>query len=101
MKFDFHTHHERCGHAEGTIEDYIRSAIEQGLDMIGISDHSPYFGDEEDHSHPEVAMAKSEFPNYVEEVLRLKKKIRGPNRGAARRGIRFLPGACGNLPQGL
>lgn len=77
MKFDFHTHHERCGHAEGTIEDYIRSAIEQGLDMIGISDHSPYFGDEEDHSHPEVAMAKSEFPNYVEEVLRLKKKYEG------------------------
>ncbi|GFR39035.1 putative histidinol-phosphatase [Insulibacter thermoxylanivorax] len=77
MKFDFHTHHERCGHAEGTIEDYIRSAIEQRLDMIGISDHSPYFGDEEDHPHPEVAMAKSEFPNYVEEVLRLKKKYEG------------------------
>lgn len=77
MKFDLHTHHERCGHAEGNIEAYIRAAIERGLSVIGISDHSPYFGKEEDHPSPKVAMAKSEFPRYVREVLELKKKYEG------------------------
>lgn len=74
MKFDFHTHHERCGHAEGQIRDYIEKAIEHGLQMIGISDHSPFFGDEEDHPMPAIAMAQSELPAYIEEVLRLKEE---------------------------
>jgi len=76
-KFDLHTHHYRCGHAEGEIEDYIRAAIDGGLTAIGISDHSPYFFREEDHAQPGIAMAKSEFARYVEEVLRLKEKYRG------------------------
>ncbi|MGG1312143.1 histidinol-phosphatase [Cohnella laeviribosi] len=75
-KFDLHTHHYRCGHAEGTIEDYIESAIAAGLTAIGISDHSPYFAREEDHPQPGTCMAKSEFANYVSEVLRLKERYR-------------------------
>ena len=50
IKFDLHTHHERCGHAIGTIEDYVKQAIQYGLQYIGISDHSPYFHSEEDQS---------------------------------------------------
>lgn len=74
MKFDLHTHHERCGHAAGTVEDYINAAIAKGLNVIGISDHSPYFGHRDNHPFPNIAMAASEFPFYVEEVLRLKQK---------------------------
>lgn len=74
MRFDLHTHHERCGHATGTIRHYIEAAIEKGLSVIGISDHSPYFASEEDQLHPNIAMAKSEFARYVEEVLELKKE---------------------------
>jgi len=77
MKFDLHTHHERCGHAEGNIRRYIEAAIDAGLDVIGISDHSPYFYSEEDQAHPNIAMAKSEFPAYISEVLRLKEEYRG------------------------
>ncbi|GAB2570524.1 histidinol-phosphatase HisJ family protein [Gracilibacillus alcaliphilus] len=77
MKFDLHNHHYRCGHAEGNIEDYIKAAIERGLSYIGIADHSPYFYSEEDQLYPGIAMAKSEFPNYVKEVLDLKKKYQG------------------------
>ncbi len=77
MKFDLHTHHDRCGHAEGNIEAYIVSAIESGLSAIGISDHSPYFALEEDYPHPWTAMAKSEFDRYVKEVLQLKAKYEG------------------------
>ena len=75
-KFDFHTHHDRCGHAEGSIRDYVEAAIEKGLDMIGISDHSPHFYSEKDCLHPGIAMAKSEFKHYVEEVLALKEEYK-------------------------
>ncbi|WP_152655795.1 histidinol-phosphatase [Oceanobacillus sp. CFH 90083] len=74
--FDLHTHHDRCGHAEGKIEDYIQAAIERKLHYIGISDHSPYFYLEEDQPHPGIAMAKSELDDYVNEVLKLKEKYK-------------------------
>jgi histidinol-phosphatase (PHP family) len=77
MKFDMHTHHERCGHATGTVEDYIQSAMRAGLQVIGISEHSPFFAKSEDHSSPGSAMAVSQFPHYVMEVLQLKKKYEG------------------------
>lgn len=41
MKFDLHTHHFRCGHADGNIRDYIEAGIKAGLQAIGISDHTP------------------------------------------------------------
>lgn len=77
MKFDLHTHHERCGHAEGQIRNYIEAAISEGLSVIGISDHSPYFGSEEDQPYPSIAMAQSEFPRYIEEVIQLKEEYVG------------------------
>lgn len=77
MKFDLHTHHDRCGHADGVIEDYILAAIEAGLDVIGISDHSPFFALEEEQAFPYIAMGKSEFNNYIDEVQRLKIKYDG------------------------
>ncbi|MFX1287170.1 MAG: histidinol-phosphatase HisJ family protein, partial [Promethearchaeota archaeon] len=39
---DWHTHNSLCKHAVGTIEDYIKKAIELNLNVIGISDHFPY-----------------------------------------------------------
>ncbi len=75
--FDLHTHHDRCGHARGNIESYIEAAIEKGMTAVGISDHSPYFAEEEDRPFPGVTMAKSEFEGYVQEVLQLKEKYNG------------------------
>jgi histidinol-phosphatase (PHP family) len=77
VRFDLHTHHDRCGHAQGKIRDYIEAAIAADMNVIGISDHSPYFARDEDHAEPKVAMPKSEFPKYVEEVLRLKEEYQG------------------------
>ncbi|MBU9720264.1 MULTISPECIES: histidinol-phosphatase [Bacillaceae] len=77
MKFDLHTHHYRCGHASGEIREYIEAGIAHGLSVIGISDHSPYFWHDDDHHQPGIAMAKSELPNYINEVLALKKEYEG------------------------
>lgn len=76
VKFDMHTHHERCGHAEGSIRDYIEAAIEHGLDIVGISDHSPFFYSEKDQLYPNIAMKKSAFQHYVQEILELQKEYK-------------------------
>lgn len=77
MNFDLHTHHFRCGHADGNIRDYIEAGIAAGLDVIGISDHSPYFGSPDEQAFPRIAMAKSELAHYVQEVLSLQQEYEG------------------------
>ncbi len=74
---DYHTHNVRCGHAQGQIEDYIQAGLRRGLREIGISDHCPIYWKDGDDPQPTVAMAKSELPGYVDEVLRLKAKYAG------------------------
>lgn len=77
MKFDLHTHHFRCGHADGNIREYVEAAIRADLKVIGISDHTPYFGSPEEQPFPYIAMGKSDLANYVNEVLQLKKEYEG------------------------
>lgn len=78
MLIDHHTHHYRCGHAKGTLEEVIERAIALGLDAIGLSDHSPiYHLGDDDHPEPGRAMAKSEFPRYFDEMAALKERYQG------------------------
>ena len=41
MKANYHTHLKLCGHAEGMSNDYVKVAVEEGFEIIGISDHGP------------------------------------------------------------
>lgn len=77
IRVDYHSHHARCGHAQGKIEDYIKAAIQKGLAEIGISDHSPIYWMEGNDPMPSTAMAKDELDGYVEEVLKLKQQYTG------------------------
>lgn len=74
VKVDYHTHNRRCGHASGGIKDYILSAINKGFSEVGISDHSPFFHLEQDIGLPGMVMAKSEFPSYIKECIKLKEQ---------------------------
>ena len=38
MKTNYHTHLMLCGHATGMSEDYIKVAIEEGYDVLGIQE---------------------------------------------------------------
>ncbi len=93
IPIDYHTHHVRCGHAQGQIEDYIQQAIALGMSEIGISDHAPIYWLDGDDPMPNIAMAKSELPAYVDEVLRLKAQYAG--RIAVRLGLEvdYIEGA--------
>jgi histidinol-phosphatase (PHP family) len=74
--FDLHTHHDRCGHARGTLRDYVRAAIDSGLHTIGFSDHTPFFAEDGDAHKPWVAMSRAEFPRYINEAMRLREEYR-------------------------
>ncbi len=77
ITIDYHTHHNRCGHAQGQIEDHVKAAVARGLTEIGISDHSPLYFMEGNDPLPTQAMAKNELDGYVDEVLKLKQRYAG------------------------
>ena len=62
MLIDYHTHHERCGHAVGTLEQYVLRGIELGLSHIGLSDHMPLLHVDPAEYYPEMAMPLAELP---------------------------------------
>jgi histidinol-phosphatase (PHP family) len=37
---NYHNHTNLCGHASGTMEDYVSSAINKSLQEFGFSDHA-------------------------------------------------------------
>jgi histidinol-phosphatase (PHP family) len=81
---DWHTHNDLCRHAVGTIEDYVKGAIDMKLDLIGISDHFPYEylknGNVsiEQVPYKEYAMKLSEIESYfsIFEKLKIKYKTK-------------------------
>ncbi|AIQ71934.1 histidinol-phosphatase HisJ [Paenibacillus odorifer] len=77
MHIDYHTHHERCGHAVGKLEEYVQRGIELGLQQLGLSDHLPLIHVDPASYYPEMAMPMAELPRYVEECLTLKERYRG------------------------
>lgn len=77
MHIDYHTHHERCGHAVGKLEEYLQRGIELGLQQLGLSDHLPLIHVDPATYYPEMAMPLYELPRYVEECLTLKERYRG------------------------
>jgi len=69
MIANFHTHTARCGHAEGLTEDYIENAISGGMQVLGFSDHTPYWYPDGWRSH--IRMGPEYLPAYLEEITRL------------------------------
>ncbi len=42
LKCNYHTHTNRCMHAQGEDEDFVIAAVEAGYDVLGFADHSPW-----------------------------------------------------------
>ena len=70
MRIDLHNHTTRCNHATGSMEEYIKKAIEIGIDIYGFADHAPM------DFEPEYRMSLSGCNSYEEEVLILKEKYK-------------------------
>jgi len=62
MTIDLHNHTVRCNHAEGTVEQYIQKAIDEGIDIFGFADHAPMDFDEK------YRMGFEEMAEYEAEI---------------------------------
>ena len=65
MKSNYHTHNYRCNHAVGNVEEYVKEAISEGFDEIGISDHLPHPGKNIDNGN---RMRYEELKEYFDEI---------------------------------
>ncbi len=74
---DYHNHTSRCGHAAGSMEEYVERAIELGLAELGFSDHLHLYFLPAEQRDPSLAMREEELPEYVESVLRLRERYAG------------------------
>lgn len=75
MIANYHTHTYRCGHASGEDEEYAQSAFEAGIEILGFSDHTPYFFPGEHYSR--FRMRPELFAGYCQSVQELKKTYQG------------------------
>jgi len=76
MKANYHTHTARCGHAFGTDDEYVLAAIDQGFDVLGMSDHVPW-PYASGFTHPHVRMPITQLEEYVASMRALRKKYAG------------------------
>lgn len=67
MRVDLHNHTILCNHADGTVEEYIKRAIELGIDVYGFTDHAPMDFD------PKYRMSLSHKEFYENTILHFKK----------------------------
>ena len=67
--FDYHLHTSLCGHAEGTVSEYVATAVKIGFREICFTDHIPLPGDYDAHHR----MAMDEMEIYLEEIERARK----------------------------
>ncbi len=72
MDYNYHTHTERCGHANGEDEQYVLAAIEAGFKVLGFSDHIPF----KTIIHPSERMNYNQIDDYINSIEYLKVKYK-------------------------
>lgn len=73
LNANYHTHTYRCGHADGTDEEYVQQALGMGLQQLGFSDHIMY----PEYNEPRIRGTYSMNKGYIESIRSLAKKYLG------------------------
>jgi histidinol-phosphatase (PHP family) len=76
-RIDLHNHTTRCNHAEGSVDEYVKKAILEEIDIFGFSDHAPMnfdtryrmSFDEMDAYENDIKNAKEKYANKIEILL--------------------------------
>lgn len=74
MNYNYHTHTFRCNHANGTPEEYIQRAIENGIKYMGFSEHFPYIC--RDGFEARYRLPTAQVEEYFEELYGLREKYK-------------------------
>ena len=72
MIANYHTHTSRCRHATGRDEEYVQAAVDSGLQILGFSDHTPYWFP--DGYYSTFRMFPEQLGDYVNSVLELRSR---------------------------
>ncbi|HEY1405231.1 MAG TPA: histidinol-phosphatase HisJ [Spirochaetota bacterium] len=70
---DFHTHTYLCEHATGNPEEYVESALAQGITILGFSDHAPL----PDGLREGITMHSYQIEEYIGIVERMQNRFDG------------------------
>jgi histidinol-phosphatase (PHP family) len=70
MRVDLHNHTTRCNHAEGSVDDYIKRAIDLGVDVYGFSEHAPMNFDKK------YRLSFEEMADYERDIEEAKERYR-------------------------
>ena len=73
-KTNYNTHTERCMHAYGSDEDYVKAAIQAGYEELGFSDHSPWKYDSDFVAY--MRMRLDQFDDYYQSIKHLQEKYK-------------------------
>jgi histidinol-phosphatase (PHP family) len=65
---NYHNHTALCGHAAGTIDEYISKAITAGISELGFADHAPL----PEHLRDGITMTPDQTEIYISEILEKK-----------------------------
>ena len=74
-KANYHTHTTRCKHAWGTEREYIEHAIQAGFEVLGFSDHAPYFFEDKTYIS-RVKMDLEQLEDYITIIDKLKSEYK-------------------------
>ena len=74
MNYNFHTHTYFCGHANGTIEEYIKNAIVGKITHMGFSEHFPYVCSNGVES--EYRLQIKDIKSYFSQLYELREKYK-------------------------
>ena len=74
VNYNYHTHTALCGHATGTIEEYIESAISGKIKYMGFSEHAPYEFADENAAGKRITCADAH--KYIREIRNLREKYK-------------------------
>lgn len=75
--FNYHTHTERCKHAEKgySDEEYVKEAFETGIKFLAFTDHIPFMNTKDPKTN--VRMSYDEIDEYLQSIISLKDKYQG------------------------
>jgi len=85
MRVDLHNHTSRCNHATGTVDDYIKKAIDLGIDIYGFSEHAPMDFD------PKYRIRFDEMAEYERDILDAKERYKKDIKILLGYEVDFLP----------
>lgn len=74
MTVNLHAHTFRCRHATGTPEEYIKRAIQNGIEIMGFSEHAPFLFP--DSFQSKYRLPVEEAQEYFNEINALREKYK-------------------------